>query len=304
MKRKLTVAAFSLTCGMLIGSISAFAGSQGLFSESSIYQTLIDVLNKSAGDTVEYSYHYLDDEHRLYVFTHPQYTVTRELLNITTEMRDSWDSVIDAYIDTASTAAETLETLTAGYDTKTPDAGCTMVFVTELDEDDEYLASDVLAVITEDGVQFNAADDKDDSVVENYFPDHDAVGYEKSTVSPLQNSANSSSDYSSDSSSSYSVGSSATIGEKNALEKAYDYLNYSAFSRSGLIDQLEFEGYTTEEATYAVDHCGADWNEQAAKKAKQYLDYSSFSRSGLISQLEFEGFSSSEAEYGASQNGY
>ena len=92
---------------------------------------------------------------------------------------------------------------------------------------------------------------------------------------------------------------SATTGEKNALNKAYDYLDYTAFSRSGLIDQLEFEGYSTSEATYAVDHCGADWNEQAVKKAQQYLDYMSFSKSGLIDQLEFEGFTPAQAEYGA-----
>ena len=84
---------------------------------------------------------------------------------------------------------------------------------------------------------------------------------------------------------------------ENALEKAYQYLNYSAFSYTGLIEQLEFEGYSHSEAVYAADHCGADWNEQAVKKAKQYLDYSSFSRSGLVEQLEFEGFTHAQAEY-------
>lgn len=97
---------------------------------------------------------------------------------------------------------------------------------------------------------------------------------------------------------------SATIGEKQALEKAHDYLEYMAFSYTGLIDQLEFEGFSTSEATYAVDNCGADWNEQAALKAQQYLEYSSFSRSELIDQLEFEGFTYSQAVYGAEANGY
>lgn len=98
-----------------------------------------------------------------------------------------------------------------------------------------------------------------------------------------------------------SYGSSATTGERNALDKAYSYLTYTAFSYTGLIDQLEFEGFTPSEARYGADHCGTDWNEQAAKKAQQYLEYSSFSRSGLIDQLEFEGFTRSEAEYGVSQ---
>ena len=94
---------------------------------------------------------------------------------------------------------------------------------------------------------------------------------------------------------------SATFGEKNALERAHQYLEYSAFSYTGLIDQLEFEGYSHSEAVYAADNCGADWNEQAVKKAKQYLDYSSFSRSELVDQLEFEGFTHEQAEYAVSK---
>ena len=74
-----------------------------------------------------------------------------------------------------------------------------------------------------------------------------------------------------------------------------------AFSYSGLIEQLEYEGYSTEEATYAVDNCGADWKEQAAKKAEEYLKSMSFSKSGLIEQLEYEGFTHEQAVYGADQ---
>ena len=95
-----------------------------------------------------------------------------------------------------------------------------------------------------------------------------------------------------------------TLGEKNALAKANDYLSIMAFSHSGLIEQLEYEGYTTEEATFAADNCGADWNEQAAKKAQDYLDTMAFSRDGLIEQLEFEGFTKKQAEYGAKAVGY
>lgn len=95
-----------------------------------------------------------------------------------------------------------------------------------------------------------------------------------------------------------------TIGQTNALRKAASYLDYMAFSYSGLVDQLEYEGYSTEDATFAVDHCGADWNEQAAKKAQSYLDFMSFSRSGLIDQLLFEGFTQEQAEYGVSAVGY
>lgn len=96
----------------------------------------------------------------------------------------------------------------------------------------------------------------------------------------------------------------ATIGEKNALDSAVSYLRYTSFSYSGLIEQLEFEGYTHEEAVYGADNCGADWNEQAALTAQSYLDYSAFSREGLIEQLKFEGFTREQAEYGVQAVGY
>lgn len=100
------------------------------------------------------------------------------------------------------------------------------------------------------------------------------------------------------------VTSNMTTGQKNALASAKSYLKFSAFSYTGLIDQLEYEGYTTEEATYAVDNCGADWYEQAAKCAESYLKYSSFSRDGLIDQLEYEGFTYAQALHGVKENGY
>jgi hypothetical protein len=64
---------------------------------------------------------------------------------------------------------------------------------------------------------------------------------------------------------------------------------------------LEYEGFSTSDATFAVDSLSVDWNEQAAKKAEEYLAYTSFSRSGLVQQLQYEGFTPEQAEYGASQ---
>lgn len=98
--------------------------------------------------------------------------------------------------------------------------------------------------------------------------------------------------------------STATLGERNALNSAKDYLDVKAFSYSGLVKQLEFEGYTNSEAVYGADNSGADWNEQAKLSAESYLDVKSFSREGLIAQLEFEGFTRQQAEYGAQAVGY
>lgn len=65
-----------------------------------------------------------------------------------------------------------------------------------------------------------------------------------------------------------------------------------------------YDGFTSSQAAYGADNCGANWNNQAAKKAKSYLELMSFSRDELINQLEYEGFTRAQAEYGAAQNGY
>lgn len=126
------------------------------------------------------------------------------------------------------------------------------------------------------------------------------------TTNDTSNSTTNSSDNSSDTPTTTPSTStpSPTTGEKNALRSAKEYLNISAFSYTRLIHQLEYEGYSTEEATYAADNCNANWNEQAAKAAKEYLSVMSFSRQGLIEQLIFDGFTQEQAEYGVTQNGY
>lgn len=103
---------------------------------------------------------------------------------------------------------------------------------------------------------------------------------------------------------SYDADSQPTTGEKNALRSAGSYLDTMPFSYNGLIEQLEYEGYSHSEAVYGADNCGADWNEQAVKMAASYLDTMSFSRTGLIEQLEYEGFTHDQAVYGVEQNGY
>jgi hypothetical protein len=94
-----------------------------------------------------------------------------------------------------------------------------------------------------------------------------------------------------------------TVSQKNAREMAGQYLNSSAFSRQGLIEQLEYEGFSNTDAEYGADAVSADWMEQAALMANEYLDSSSFSKQGLIDQLLYEGFTQEEAEYGVSTTG-
>jgi hypothetical protein len=94
-----------------------------------------------------------------------------------------------------------------------------------------------------------------------------------------------------------------SVSQSNARRSAASYLDMTAFSRKGLIDQLVFEGFSQEDATYGVDALNADWNEQAAKSAASYLEMTSFSHSSLVDQLVFEGFTPAQAEYGVGTTG-
>lgn len=94
-----------------------------------------------------------------------------------------------------------------------------------------------------------------------------------------------------------------TKSQANALESARNYIDGMGFSYSGLIDQLEFEGYSTEDATFAADNCGADWNAEALESARSYIDGMGFSYTGLVDQLEFEGYTTEQATYGADNCG-
>ena len=98
-----------------------------------------------------------------------------------------------------------------------------------------------------------------------------------------------------------------------AVRSAENYLNMMAFSRQGLINQLSSqygEGFTNEQAVYAVDYLEnndlVDWNEQAVRSAESYLDMMAFSRQGLIDQLSSqygEQFTVDQATYAADQIG-
>lgn len=88
-----------------------------------------------------------------------------------------------------------------------------------------------------------------------------------------------------------------------ALKKVNNYLQYSSFSYNGLINQLEFDGFSLADAVYAINNCGADWNEQAVKMAQDYLKYNIFSYRKLLQELQYEGFTYDQAIYGVENCG-
>lgn len=95
-----------------------------------------------------------------------------------------------------------------------------------------------------------------------------------------------------------------TLAQQNAIGSAESYLRFMGFSRTGLIEQLVYEGFSPEDAAFAADNAGADWNQEAAESATSYLNTMSFSRQGLYDQLAYEGFLPAEIEFGLAAVGY
>lgn len=106
-----------------------------------------------------------------------------------------------------------------------------------------------------------------------------------------------------------SPASATTMAQRQAIGSAHDYLQFEAFSKQGLIDQLDSkygDGYSKAVATYAVTHIRVSWYKQAVKSAKSYLRFEHFSRSGLINQLHSpygEKFTYRQAVYAANHVG-
>ncbi len=55
------------------------------------------------------------------------------------------------------------------------------------------------------------------------------------------------------------------------MASAQTYLDMGGFSRSALIDQLVFEGFSKAEAKYAVDHIDANWNKGGRAERAELL---------------------------------
>ena len=245
------------------------------FDETANYSALVETIDE----------HYAGRDHSVF-FDRETETLTivlgapsgsrNAILSGDPSVTDSWETVVDSGINLSGK----LQDIGSGY-YKHGD----FIVVEDLKSDGTYKESNVLLTVHDGKVTYNCAADTSSN------------SSSSSSSSPSSSSSNPSSSNSSNSSNSHRE----TTGERNALQTAHSYLNVMAFSRQGLIEQLEYEGYTYSEAVYAVDHCGADWNEQAALTAQEYLNVMSFSRSDLIDQLEFEGFTHDQAVYGVNQ---
>lgn len=101
----------------------------------------------------------------------------------------------------------------------------------------------------------------------------------------------------------YSLGKEPTKSMKNALKKAESYSETFHMSKQGIYEQLTSEygeGFTKEEAQYAIDNLNVNYNENALEKAKSYQDTLNMSKKAIYEQLISkygEGFTKEEAQY-------
>lgn len=104
-----------------------------------------------------------------------------------------------------------------------------------------------------------------------------------------------------------------SVAQQSAVRSAQSYLDFSGFSRAGLLQQLTSEygeGYEPADAEFAVAHLeqsgAVDWNAEAVESATDYLEFQGFSRQGLFEQLTSEygsGFTPEQANYALDQVG-
>jgi hypothetical protein len=102
-----------------------------------------------------------------------------------------------------------------------------------------------------------------------------------------------------------------TVSQQQAIASAQDYLtDGEGFSYAGLLQQLtsaDGDGFSTADATFALNNLKPDWDAQAVISAKGYLaDGEGFSKSSLTQQLtsaDGDGFTEAQAEYGVSKAG-
>lgn len=88
---------------------------------------------------------------------------------------------------------------------------------------------------------------------------------------------------------------------QNCYDQAMSYLDFMAFSRNGLIHQLQHDGYTDNAISNALDLLEkyyVSWDTEAVKKAQEYMETFSFSQQRLYEQLIHDGFTEEQANYG------
>ncbi len=270
------------------GELSELEDKNSPFENSEIYQSMVKKIDEEL-DSLEHQVAYDEESRTFSIYLVIKENGRQKALENASQLKDKWNGILNTLTPFTEklTTGLTLAVREGPYDVTK--AHCALLIVDSLNSENDYLPQDIWAVIKDGSVEYDFYKDSSTGAT----PDTHEKKAESVEQGPRNDQKNNTS---------REVSDAASAGEINALRKADEYLDYTSFSRDGLVEQLEFEGFSHGEAVYGADHCGADWYEQAACKAREYLDYTSFSYEGLIEQLVFEGFTYDQAVYGANQS--
>ena len=95
----------------------------------------------------------------------------------------------------------------------------------------------------------------------------------------------------------------ADTAQADAFMAAKLLMSEMPYSHAGMVAALEGQGHGHDDAVYAADKLGVDWNAKAAEMAAQYLETMEFTREDLVDQLQYEGFTREQADFGANAVG-
>lgn len=90
---------------------------------------------------------------------------------------------------------------------------------------------------------------------------------------------------------------------ENVIAAAKKYVETGNYTYTSLIDKLQQDGFSTGNAEYAANNCGADWNGMAANEAKKLIDGGVTTKEEIVDQLIFKGYTYQQAVHGAEANG-
>ena len=88
--------------------------------------------------------------------------------------------------------------------------------------------------------------------------------------------------------------------QKEAVEKTKDYVKYDHASKANIRKQLiEWDGFSEEDAQYAVNHVKCNYKKAALETAKDYYKHNHMSKEDIQDQLtsEWDQFTEKEAQY-------
>lgn len=145
------------------------------------------------------------------------------------------------------------------------------------------------------------------------LPEEDASSALDEAASEVEKAADEAADGKAKGNKKKDQGNEFTPEQDNAIRAGLDYLDFTAFSREGLIRQLSSDagdGYPKKVAQFAVKQIekrgAVDWNAEAVEAAEDYLDFTSFSCDGLVQQLSSRAgsqFTAEQARHGATEAG-